>query len=213
MTWEIHEDRHEETANSILHGLGAVLSLAGLAVLVVLTASRGTVWGLVSATVFGVSMFLLYLSSSLYHGLVASKAKRVFEILDHSAIYLLIAGTYTPFALATIRGAWGWSIFGVVWGLAVAGIVMQTVFPGRFRGIMTGLYIAMGWVGVVAFKPMVAALAPSVIALIAAGGICYTVGVYFYYRKRFRFSHSVWHVFVLAGSACHYFAVLRHVVD
>jgi hemolysin III len=212
MTWEIPEDRQEERVNTILHALGAASAAVGLAVIATLTGRQGDPWAIVSSVVFASSMVLVYLASSFYHGLPAGKGKRLFEVFDHSAIYLLIAGTYTPFLLFGLRGAWGWSIFGVIWALALAGILAQTIFPGRLRGLMTGLYIAMGWIGVLAFKPMLEALELSVVLWIAAGGICYTAGVFFYYRKRFRFSHAVWHLFVLAGSICHYVAVLRHVV-
>lgn len=212
MTWEIPESRGEETANAILHGTGAALALAGLAVMVTLSAMHGNAWHVVSSAVFGASLVLLYLASTLYHAFPWPRVKRVFEVMDHAAIYVLIAGTYTPFALVTLRGAWGWSIFGVVWALAVAGIVVQAVFPGRLRGLMTALYLAMGWIVVIAFGPLLSALAPAGIAWLIAGGVIYSAGVFFYYRKRFRFSHAVWHVFVLAGSVCHFIAILRYVI-
>lgn len=212
MTWEIHETRREEIANAVLHGLGAALGVAALAVLVVQSALYGTAWHVVASAVYGASLILLYLSSTLYHALPGPRAKRVFEIFDHAAIYILIAGTYTPFALVTLRGPWGWTIFGVVWALAAAGIVVQAVFPGRLRGLMTGLYLAMGWIVVVAFKPLMDVLAPAGIAWLLAGGLVYSAGVFFYYKKRFAYSHAVWHVFVLGGSVCHFFGILFHVV-
>lgn len=212
MTWEIEESRSEEVANAVLHGVGAASSIAGLAVLVHLAAREGDAWRMVATSVYGTSLVLLYLASTLYHAFPWPGPKRVFEILDHAAIYVLIAGTYTPFAIVTLRGPWGWSILGVVWGLAVAGVVVQVVFPGRLRGLMTGVYVAMGWLVIVAFKPLFASLSPTGLAWLAAGGVAYTAGVWFYARKRFRFSHAVWHVFVLAGSAFHFIAILRHVV-
>ena len=212
MTWEITESREEEIANAVLHGLGAVMGLATLVVLVVLSVLNGTAVNIVTSAIFGASLVLLYLSSPLYHAFTCRRAKQFFELMDHAAIYLLIAGTYTPFALVTLGGAWGWSMFGVVWGLAVAGIVVQVIFPGRFRGLMTALYIAMGWVVVVAGRPLLAALEPAGIAWLVAGGVVYSVGVFFYYKKRFPFSHAVWHVFVLGGSVCHIIAILNYVV-
>ncbi len=212
MTWEITESREEEVANATLHGLGAAMGVAVLVVLVVLSALHGTAINIVTSAVFGGSLVLLYLSSTLYHAFTWPRAKQFWELMDHSVIYVLIAGTYTPFALVTLGGAWGWSMFGVVWGLAAAGIVVQVVFPGRFRPLMTALYIAMGWLVVVAGIPLFSALAPAGIAWVAAGGVLYSVGVFFYYKKRFTFSHAVWHVFVLAGSACHVVAILNYVV-
>ncbi len=212
MTWEITESRQEEVANALLHGLGAAMGLAVLAVLVVLSALHGTAMNIVTSAVFGASLVLLYMSSTLYHAFTWPRAKQFFEVMDHAAIYVLIAGTFTPFALVTLGGAWGWSMFGVVWGLATIGIVAQVVFPGRFRGLMTALYILMPWSVVVAAKPLLSALEPAALAWLAAGGVVYSVGVFFYYKKRFPFSHAVWHVFVLGGSACHVVAILNYVV-
>jgi len=212
MTWEIEESRGEEVANALLHGLGAALGVAGLAVLVVMSVLHGTAWHVVSTAVYGTSLVLLYLSSTLYHALPMGRAKQVFEIFDHAAIYVLIAGTYTPFALVTLNGASGWSVFGIVWGLAIAGIVVQAVFPGRLRGLMTALYLAMGWIVVLAGPFLLSALDPAGIAWLIAGGVVYSAGVFFYYKKRFPYSHAVWHVFVLGGSVCHFVAILFHVV-
>ncbi len=212
MTRELIESRGEELANALLHGLGTLLAVAGLVVLVTFSVLRGDAWHVVSTAIFGTSLVLQYLASTLYHAFPWPGVKRVFKILDHAAIYVLIAGTYTPIALVTLRGPWGWTIFGLVWGLALAGITVQAVFPGRMRGLMTGLYVAMGWIVVAAFPPLLSALDPGGVAWMVAGGLVYTAGVFFYYRKRFRFSHAVWHVFVLGGSACHFFAVLFYVV-
>jgi hemolysin III len=212
MVWEIHEEPREERVNSALHGLGAALALAGLSVMVVRAACHGDAWQVVAVAIFGASLFLLYLASALYHGAVRPRAKAVLEILDHSAIYLLIAGTYTPFALVSLRGPLGWTIFGIAWAMAVGGIVMQVAFPGRYRGLMTLLYIVMGWLAVPAAKPLMAMLPGAALAWVVGGGLFYTLGVYFYYRKRFPFSHAVWHLFVLAGSLCHFIAIFRYVL-
>lgn len=212
MTWEIHEEPREERLNATLHGLGALLAVAGLSTMLVRAAVHGDAWHVVSAAVFGSSLLLLYMASSLYHGISHSRAKNILEILDHCAIYLLIAGTYTPFALVTLRGPLGWSLFGIVWGLALFGIVMQAVYPGRLRNLMTFLYVLMGWLVILAAKPLLANLPGAALAWLVAGGVLYTGGVYFYYRKRFVFSHAVWHLFVLAGSVCHFVAVYGFVL-
>ena len=201
----------EEIANSVTHGIGAALSVAGLVVLVVMAAIRGTAWHIVSCAVFGVSLILLYLASTLYHALTARRAKHVFRILDHASIYLLIAGTYTPFTLVTLRGAWGWSLFGVVWALAVAGIVFQSLAIGRRPILSTVIYILMGWVVLIAFRPLLHALPWAGFLWLLAGGVAYTAGVVFF-ALRSKFAHAVWHFFVLAGSTCHFFAVYLYVV-
>lgn len=201
----------EEIANSVTHGLAAAFSVAALVILVVFSALRGNSWHVVSCTVFGVTLILLYLASTLYHAMPAGKAKRVLRILDHASIYLLIAGTYTPFTLVTLRGAWGWSIFGVVWGLAAAGIVFQSLLIGRLPALSTAVYVLMGWMVLIAFRPLLGALPWGGIAWLVAGGACYTVGVFFFV-SRWKFTHMVWHLFVMAGSVCHFFAVLLYVI-
>jgi hemolysin III len=186
--------------------------VVGLVVLA-LTASRyGTTRAVVGCVVFGVALVLLYASSTLYHsiGHGHARAKAILRVLDHSAIFLLIAGTYTPFTLVSLRGPWGFALFGVVWGLALAGITLRLVLRRRPTALFVGLYLAMGWCVVVAAKPLLAAVAPGGIALLAAGGLAYSVGVVFYVSKR-PYHHAIWHVFVLAGSAFHYAAVLRYV--
>ena len=201
-----------ELANSITHGLGAVLSVLALVLLVVLAALHGTARHVVGAAIFGATLVLLYTMSTLYHALRNPRAKRVFKILDHSAIYLLIAGTYTPFCLATLRGGWGWSLFGVVWGLAAAGVVFKSVFIGRFEILSTAVYLAMGWMVMVAAVPLWRALPAPGMAWLMAGGACYTLGVAFYAWHRLKFHHAVWHLFVLGGSLCHVVAVLGSVI-
>lgn len=199
----------EEIANGITHGLGAALSLVALPFLVIagLPHGAGVVIGNV---VFGASLVLLYLTSTLYHSLARNRAKRVFRILDHSAIYILIAGTYTPFLFGVLRGAWGWSLFGVVWGIAVLGVVVTSVLGVRFPRASVAVYILMGWLIVIAAKPLITHLPPAGLAWLAAGGLAYTGGTAFYGWKRLRYQHTIWHLFVLTGSVCHFVAVLRY---
>jgi hemolysin III len=199
----------EEIAHAVSHGIGAALAVAGLAGLVAVAAASGDPWAVASATVFGATLVLLYTVSTIYHALPHPRAKRLFRILDHSAIYLLIAGTYTPFTLGPLRGPWGWALFGTVWTAAVAGIVFKCVALGRAPVVSVVLYVAMGWSVVFAFGPLVRALAPAGVALLVAGGVAYTAGLVFFAWERLRYGHFVWHLFVLAGSACHYFAVLH----
>jgi hemolysin III len=203
-------DVGEELANSLTHGVGALLALAGAAVLVASTL-HGSIQQLVGCAVFGASLVLLYATSALYHSVRRPLLKSRLRVLDHSAIFLLIAGTYTPFTLVSLAGPWGWSLFGVVWGLAVAGIVLRLTLRRRPTALFVGLYLAMGWCVVVAAKPLAAAVAVSGLALLAAGGLAYSAGVVFYVSPRLPYHHAIWHGFVLTGSACHYFAVLLHV--
>jgi hemolysin III len=205
--------RTEEIANAVTHGVGAGIFAAGATVLVTLAALRGDARHVVACSVYAVTLVLFYSVSTLYHAFRGPRLKRVFRILDHAAIYLLIAGTYTPFVLVTLRGAWGWSLFGLVWGLAVLGIVFKSLWTGRLPILSTALYVVMGWCIVVAWKPLVAALPPGGVAWLVAGGLVYSAGVAFYaLDRRFRWAHPVWHVFVLAASACHFVAVLLYVV-
>lgn len=200
----------EEIANSITHGVGAVLSVAGLVALV-LAARHRSAWQIVACAIYGASLVLLYLSSTLYHALANNRAKRVFKILDHATIYVLIAGTYTPFTLITLRGTWGWSLFGVVWGLCVCGVVCKSLWIDRLKLASTVVYLLMGWCAALAVRPLLAALSWTGFAWLLAGGLCYTAGVAFYANSR-RFAHFIWHLFVLAGSLCHYWAVFRYVL-
>jgi hemolysin III len=202
----------QEIANSVTHGIGAIVAGAGVAFLIVLACLRGSVWHIVSFGVYGGTLFVLYLTSTLYHGLTSPRAKRVFEVLDHSFIFLLIAGTYTPFLLVTLHGAWGWSLFGVVWGLAVMGIVYKVFFTGRHPVFSTCLYIGLGWIVLLALKPLMAVLPIGGFLLLISGGACYSLGTFFYHDERWYFSHAVWHLFVLAGSFFHYFAILFYVL-
>jgi hemolysin III len=202
--------RGEEIANAVSHGIGILLAIAGLTGLVTVAARRGDPWALVSSAVFGTTLVLLYTASTLYHAIPHPGAKRILRILDHSAIYLLIAGTYTPFTLGPLRGPWGWALFGVVWTGAVAGVVFKSLAIGRAPILSVGLYVLMGWSVVFAFGPLVRVLAPGGVTLLVAGGVAYTVGLVFFAWERLRYGHFVWHLFVLAGSVCHYFAVLLY---
>ncbi len=201
---------HGERFNSLTHLAGLILAVAGAALLITQSAQQGDVWKVVGSSIFSASMVLLYGASSLYHS-VRGQAKKVLVKFDHCAIYLLIAGTYTPFALVTLRGPWGWSLFGVVWGLAVLGIVKELCF-GRDRFPSVPLYLAMGWLAVVAAIPLVRELPGAGLVWLIAGGLLYTAGILFYANdERWRHAHGIWHLFVLGGTSCHYVAVLRHV--
>lgn len=202
----------EEFANSVTHGVGLGLSLAGLVVLVILTALRGTAWHVVSCTIYGSTLVILYAASTLYHSVQWPRAKRVLRIIDHGAIYLLIAGTYTPFTLVNLRGGLGWTLFGVVWALAALGIVFKVFHVDRFPIASTLVYLSMGWLVVIAWKPVVTLIPVGGIALIAAGGAAYTAGVFFFAANRIPYNHAIWHLFVLAGSVFHYAAVLLYVL-
>lgn len=202
----------EELANALTHGLGATAALAGGAVLITLAAMLGDAWQLTSAIVFGVCLLLLYIASTLYHAVRHPVAKARLKVFDHCAIYLLIAGTYTPFTLIGLRGPWGWWLFGTIWTLAFAGVVFKLFFTGRFKRLSTMIYIAMGWLVLVAIKPMWGALDGWTLGWLFAGGVCYTAGTVFYHRPSLKYSHAIWHMFVLAGSLCHYVAVMAHVI-
>ncbi|PTX91658.1 hemolysin III family protein [Opitutus sp. ER46] len=200
--------RGEEIANWITHGIGLAASIVGLTLLIVCSSLYGTAWHVVSFTVFGLTLLLLYTASTLYHGWRAGRTKLVLRRLDHAAIFLLIAGTYTPFLLTHLRGSWGWTLFAVVWGLCGAGAVFQLVFGERYRLTSMLAYLFVGWLIVVAAEPMISVVPHGGLWLLLAGGLCYTVGVVFYQWHRLRYHHAVWHGFVLGGSACHYLAVL-----
>lgn len=202
----------EEIANALVHGLGVLLSIGGLVLLVTFASLRGNVWHVVSCSVFGATLILLYTTSTLYHSVPGHRAKRILRILDHSAIFLLIAGTYTPFTLVSLRGPWGWTLFGVIWGLTVIGVIFKVTMLRRWTIPSVVLYLAMGWAAVIAVGPLLRTVAPGGLALILAGGLAYTVGVVFYAWERLPYNHAVWHGFVLAGSVCHFLAVLFFVI-
>ncbi len=198
----------EEIANSVSHGVGLLAAVAAIPTLVASAVRRGSVAGIVGASVFAVTVVLLYLTSTLYHALPRNRAKRVFRVLDHSAIFLLIAGTYTPFTLGVLRGTWGWALFGLVWGLAILGVVLKAVGGVRYPRLSTCLYLGMGWLILIAVKPLWLRVPPAGLLWLLAGGIAYTAGVALFAAQRFRYTHFLWHLFVLAGTACHFIAVL-----
>ncbi len=203
----------EEIANSVTHGVGLLASLAALPLIILAAAGRRDPWQLVGGAVFGITLVLLYLASTLYHALPVCRAKRVLRLLDHAAIYLLIAGTYTPFTLGVLRGRWGWALLGTIWALALLGIAAKCMVGFRFPRLSTMLYLAMGWLIVIALHPLVSRISPGGLALLAAGGLCYTGGVVFYATDgRLRYGHALWHLCVIAGSVCHFLAVLWYAV-
>jgi hemolysin III len=201
-----------EIANALTHGIGAVLSIAALVLLVVAAARYGSARHIVSFSIYGAMLVILYMCSTLYHSFQAQKVKRVFRILDHSAVFLLIAGTYTPFALVTLQGALGWAIFGVIWGMALTGIVFKAFFIEQLAIVSTIFYIIMGWLIVGIMKPLAANMASGGLTFLIAGGLLYTIGVFFYARTKNLFNHSVWHLFVLGGSICHFFSIYFYVL-
>jgi len=202
---------HGERFNSYSHLIGALLAVAGAVVLIVIGALQADVWKIVSFSIYGASLVLLYSFSTLYHS-TRGGAKRLFQKLDHNAIYLLIAGSYTPFTLVTLRGPWGWTLFGVIWGLAAVGMLQESLLGKRTRTLSLVIYVLMGWVALVAVVPLIEALSPAGFAWLAAGGVIYTLGIAFYlYDEKFKHWHGIWHLFVVAGSAVHYVAILLYV--
>jgi len=198
----------EEIANSITHSIGAGLSIAALVILVVLASRRGDAWRIVSFSIYGTTLFLLYLASTLYHGFVNPKIKNVFRILDHSAIYLLIAGTYTPVTLTLMRGAWGWTLFGLAWAMAIGGIIITALLLDKLKALLVLSYVVMGLLVVIAIKPMIQMLPRGMIIWLFIGGACYILGIIFYLWKRLPYHHSIWHLFVLGGSISHFLGIL-----
>ena len=202
----------EEIAHSVTHGVGALLSIVGLAVLVAFSSVYGDAWHIVSTSIYGATLILLYTASTLYHGIPHEGAKKILQRLDHAAIFLLIAGTYTPFTLVNLRGDWGWILFGMVWVIAIAGIALELLCEKPNKRLSISLYLGLGWLVLVAIKPMVSSVETGGLLLLLAGGICYSFGVIFYVWKKLAYHHAIWHLFVLAGSALHYFSVLFYVV-
>ncbi|MDT7808113.1 MAG: hemolysin [Acidobacteriota bacterium] len=202
----------EEVANCITHGVGLALSVVGFVALLMLALADGDAWHVLSGTVYGASLVTLYLASTLYHGARTPRAKHVLQVLDHCCIYILIAGTYTPFTLVTLRGGWGWTLFGLVWGFALAGILFRVRFGTRYRPVTVASYVMLGWLCVIAVKPILATVPLAALAWIAAGGLAYTTGVFFFASKRIPHGHAIWHLFVLCGSVCHYVAVVLYVM-
>jgi len=198
----------EEIASSIVHGIAALLSIAGMIVLIVLAAIYSTPWHIVGYSIFGSSLIILYFGSTFYHSLAFTPARKVFRIIDHSSIFLLIAGTYTPFILISLRSPLGWFIFAIIWAIAATGITLKCIFISKFHKFYVALYIIMGWLCVIAMKQLLENLSRPSIIFLAAGGIAYTTGVSFYAIKKIPYSHFIWHLFVFTGSLCHYFALV-----
>jgi hemolysin III len=203
---------YEELANTITHTIGIILAAGGLGVMIVLAAIHGNIWHIISTAVFGTTLILLYTISTLYHSVYQSKTKMILQQLDHSAIFLLIAGTYTPFTLVSLRGPWGWLLFGIVWGLAILGIVLQLLLDKKGRIISILLYLLMGWLVIIAIKPLIAAVDTIGFLLLLFGGLFYTGGLLFYVWFSLPYHHAIWHVFVLVGSGLHYFSILFYVI-
>lgn len=209
---DLCETHAEEVAGAITHGVGLVLSIVGLVVMI--NISAGDPWRFAGGVVFGSTLVLLYLSSTLYHSFSGPQTKSVLQIIDHSAIYLLIAGTYTPISLVTLHGTWGWSLLGVVWAMAIGGVVIKSVMrKNREHWISTALYLLMGWLVVVALGPLIRAMPTGGLVLLVAGGLCYTGGVAFFAWQKLKYNHAIWHLFVLAGSICHALAVILYVLS
>lgn len=209
MTTHRTASRGEELANALTHGAGFVASLVGVPILVLTAANRGERSAVIGASVFGAALIALYAASTLYHAVSEPSLKQKFRLLDHSAIYLLIAGTYTPFTLGVLRGRWGWTLFGIIWTMAALGILFKVLFgSGAWSRLSTAMYVGMGWVAILVIKPLIAALDSAGLLLLVAGGALYTGGVVFYVDRKRSWTHPVWHLFVLGGSICHYFAVL-----
>lgn len=206
----------EEIANSITHGIGALISIAALVILIVASAKYGDAWYIVSFTIFGVSLIILYLFSTLYHSIQLPMAKKVLRVFDHSSIFILIAGTYTPYTLTVLRGPLGWTIFGIEWGLAIIGIVFKAIVLGKYSELEDGklgkistiIYILMGWFVAFSFKKLYAVMPRESFTMLLVGGIVYTAGAFFYSKDKIPYSHPIWHLFVLGGSICHFFSVL-----
>lgn len=203
--------KKEEIANAITHGIGALLSVAALVLLIIHSSQQGSAWYVVSFTIYGATMLLLYVSSTLVHSFPEGRIKNLFEIFDHASIYLFIAGTYTPFLFLVVQGAWGWSLFGIVWGMALLGVTFKAFYAKKFVFLSTLIYILMGWLIVLAWKPLIANYDANGIVWLVAGGLLYTVGTIFYVWRSFPFHHAVWHLFVLGGSFSHFMAIYLYV--
>ncbi len=212
MKTESRYTQGEEIANSVTHGVGTALSIAGLTLLVVLASLYGDAWRIVSFSIYGSTLVMLFLASTLYHSFSNPKVKRILRVLDHSSIFLLIGGTYTPFMLVSIRGAWGWSLFGVIWGLALVGIILKIMMTGRFRLLSTLTFLLMGWLCLIAFKELLAGIPSGGMIWLASGGFLYTFGVIFYIWRSLPYNHAIWHLFVIGGAACHFFSILFFVL-
>lgn len=204
--------RGEEIFNSVTHGAGAMLAIAGTVVLIVIAAIYSNAWGVVGSAIFGASLIILYTMSTLYHAITNHRAKKFFRVMDHNTIFFLIAGTYTPITLVPLRGALGWVLFGIVWGAAVLGVVLNSINLEKFRKPSVVCYALMGWVILIAVKPMIDSVYSTALWFILIGGLFYTFGMFFYIYKKKRYFHSIWHLFTLAGSIFHYFAIMMMLI-
>jgi hemolysin III len=202
------ESTREEIWNAITHGIGALLAIAGLVLLIVFSAMYGTAWHVVSFSIFGSTLVILYFASTLYHSFTGPRVKRLFRKFDHMSIFLLIAGTYTPFCLAPLKGWIGWTILGIVWGCCVTGIVLKALFTGKKEVLSTIAYVVMGWVIVFAIRPLYLSVSTEACVFLVMGGVCYTAGTFFYVYEKMKYNHGIWHLFVLAGSTFHFFSVM-----
>ncbi|SDK20533.1 PAQR family membrane homeostasis protein TrhA [Natronincola ferrireducens] len=198
----------EEIFNSISHGIGILLSIVALAILIAFASIKGDIWGIISFSIYGFTLFFLYTASTLYHSIFHEKTKRIFRVLDHVAIYLFIAGSYTPITLVALRGSWGWTLFTIIWSLAIVGIVLKVISIDKIKHLSTIIYILMGWLIVIAIKPMLHTVPRGLFGWLLAGGLFYTFGVIFYACKKIPFNHGIWHLFVLGGSITHYLGIL-----
>jgi hemolysin III len=202
----------EEIANSFTHGIGLILSLAGLAVLIFLAWTKGDKSHIIGCSIYGATLVLVYAASTLYHGVQNPRIKHIFRLLDHTAIYLVIAGTYTPFTLISLRGFWGWTLLVLVWSLSLFGIAFKIAFVNRYKGVSMALYLIIGWLAVIAAKPIITSIPLGCLFLIMGGGAAYMTGLVFFAWERLPFSHTIWHIFVIVGSVCHYCAVVFYVL-
>ncbi|HOH97777.1 MAG TPA: hemolysin III family protein [Candidatus Cloacimonadota bacterium] len=198
----------EEIANSITHGIGVGLSIAALVILVIFAARISDVWKVVSFSIYGATMIALFMASTLYHAFPQPRVKKFFHILDHSSIFLLIAGTYTPITIGTMRGGWGWTMFGIIWGLTLVGICLKIFAMSKLKWVSTIVYLAMGWLIIIAIKPLMSVVSKTVLMWMAIGGLCYSLGVIFYIAKKLPYHHAIWHLFVLGGAISHFFGML-----
>lgn len=209
---ELCESKPEELASAITHGLGVVLSIAALVVMILVSDSDP--WKVTSGAIFGSSLIILYLSSTLYHTMISPRSKSFFQVVDHAAIYLLIAGTYTPITLVTLRGPWGWSLFGTIWFMAITGVMIKALMKNnREHWLSTALYLLMGWLAIIALGPLIKALPPTGLAMLVAGGVSYSLGVIFFIWTSLQFNHALWHVFVMAGSTLHALTIILYVLQ
>ncbi|TGL75651.1 PAQR family membrane homeostasis protein TrhA [Leptospira jelokensis] len=203
-----------EIANSVTHGIGGGLSIAGLSILLTMAVLYGDIWHVVSSAIYGATLIILYLASTLYHAIYHTATKKIFKVIDHASIYLLIAGTYTPFTLVSLRenSEWGWYLFAIIWLLAFLGVGLLLLFPGKFSGVRVAVYIIMGWLAIFVANDIREAIGVAGMSWLVAGGLSYTFGVIFYLWDRLPFNHAIWHLFVLGGSICHFFAILFYVI-